>query len=222
MILGLLFTFKPFLCPGCGDASAHTICDSCFRSLKKNHEMLATQSEGIRGIFPVFYSFSTTHKILVYWKDHGGNELRSILFTPSKKLKQQLLQMDFDLVIPIPQQEKRSLKRGHASAFEVARFFADQLQLPFHSDILKLKKTSEPGVKQANLTAWERKYSENPFGVKSLPAPEVKKILVVDDFITSGSTLDKAANALLAVNPNLLIYAASLGWKPKMTKSLTK
>lgn len=183
--------------------------------------MLAPHKEGIRGIFPIFYSFSTTHKILTYWKDHGGNELRSILFTPSKKLNQQLLQMGFDVIIPIPQQDERSLKRGHASAFELARFFSQELSIQLNSDILKLKDTPT-GIKQANLTAWERKYSENPFEVKLLPASEVKKILIIDDFITSGSTLDKAANALLAVDPNLLIYAASLGWKPKMTKSLTK
>ena len=181
--------------------------------MRKNHSILAPQNDGIRGIFPVFYSFSTTHKILSYWKDHAGNDLGRVLLSPSLKLKQLLLDMHFDLIIPIPQHEERSMKRGHASALEVAKFFSKELGTPLNPEILRLKDIS--GSKQANLNAWERRHRENPFIVDSLPAPGMKKILIVDDFITSGSTLDKAANAFLASNSNLEIYAASLGWKPK-------
>ena len=192
--------------------------------------MLLPQRDGIRGIYPLFYSTISTHKILTYWKDHGGEELRRTLFTPSLKLLTLLQKNKFDVIIPIPQHEERSLKRGHASAFEVAKFFSKELKIPLLREFLILKKSS--GIKQANLNSWERNYSENPFLINLRLPPTTKKILLVDDFITSGSTLDKAANAILSMEQNCEIYATSLGWKPKLmhqtqqklifTKSLTK
>ncbi len=217
MILGLLFHFKPFTCPGCSEVSEKIICDSCLSSMRKNHGMLRPQDDSLRGIFPIFISYSTTHKILAYWKDHGGEELKKILFSPSADLKTELQKRCFDLIIPIPQHLNRSLKRGHASAFEVAKFFSKELNILLDQS-LKLREVS--GKKQADLHEWERRYGENPFIFvppipSPLPAPEVKKILLVDDFITTGSTLEKAVNAIHATYPNSAVYAASLGWRPK-------
>jgi ComF family protein len=212
MILGLLFQFSPFTCPGCGEASSRVICKICLSSMRKNNQLIAPQSQGILGIFPIFISYSTTHPILTFWKDHGGEELKRILFSPSSELIQNLKEKQFDLIIPIPQHEERSLKRGHASAFEVAKLFSTVLSVPIQTDFLRLKKSQTNQMKQANLNSWERKHSENPF---ESAAFEAKKILIVDDFITSGSTLDKAAHCLEENNPGLQIHAASLGWKPK-------
>jgi len=181
--------------------------------MKKNHELVEAKDEGIRGIFPVFYSFSTTHKILTYWKDHGGNELGRVLLSPSPKLNQQLLEMNFDLIVPIPQHQERSLKRGHASAFVVANLFSRELGISIQADILTLNESGGP--KQADLNRWERKHGINPFRLNSDQKLAGVKILIVDDFITSGSTLEKAANTILREYPHCEIYAASLGWKPK-------
>ena len=194
--------------------------------------MILAQDSGILGIFPVFYSLTTTHLLLSYWKDHGGEQLRKILFTPSPELKSHLLEMNFEGIIPIPQHLDRSLKRGHASAFEVAKFFSKELEVPLHENYLQLK--SEFGAKQASLNEWERRHGENPFAINTklpflrkgtvgLPEPEVKtgsiitakKILLIDDFITTGSTLQKAANLILLTNPSAKIFAASLGYRPR-------
>ncbi len=191
--------------------------------MRKNNQMLQPQVEFIRGIFPVFIAFSTTHQILTYWKDYSGAELKKLLFSPTSELTKLLLQKNFDLVIPIPQHADRSMKRGHASAFEVAQFFAELLNINIDRSI-KLKEVT--GIKQANLNEWERRHSENPFiwDTNELPLrcsdSKIIKILIVDDFITTGSTLEKAANVILEKIPNAEIYAASLGWKPKSSKKI--
>jgi predicted amidophosphoribosyltransferase len=174
--------------------------------------MIQEQESGINGIFPIFISYSSTHRILVYWKNYGGSELRKILFSPVPELLGKLKSMNFEQVIPIPQNHERSLKRGHASALEVGHFFSSQLEVPLRQN-LELKKINVQ--KQASLNEWERRHSESPFICKPL-LPNVKKILIVDDFITTGSTLDKAANAIHSEYPQVKIYAASLGWKPKI------
>lgn len=220
MILSSIFPFKPFTCPGCGDASHEIVCNPCRSSFRRNDELIAPNKEGVRGCFPIFYSFSTTHKILNYWKNHGGHELRKILFTPTPDLKNRLLNTNIDLIVPIPQHEERSMKRGHASAFEVAKFFSRELGIQIEPELLILKPFHTTAIKQAYLSEWERKHSENPFQLNTkkmnmILKNQTQKILIIDDFITSGSTLDKAANALLSSNFNLEIYAASLGWMPK-------
>ena len=211
MIFGLLLNFKPFICHGCDESSGEIICRICLGSMKKNNHLIHPQNSGIKGIFPIFISFPTTHKILVYWKNHSGEELKKTLFAPSPELKTELKKMNFELVIPIPQHVDRSLKRGHASAFEVAKFFSQSLNIPLNQN---LKLNNIEISKQANLDEWERKYSENPFHFEPIQI-KIKNILIVDDLITTGSTLDKAANAILAIHPKANIYAASLGWKPK-------
>ena len=103
MILALLFNFKPFICPGCKEPAREMICESCLASMRKNHSIQRVQNEGLRGIFPIFFSNSTTHQILVYWKDHAGEELKKTLFSPSPELVEGLIKIHFDVVIPIPQ-----------------------------------------------------------------------------------------------------------------------
>jgi len=213
MILALLFNFKPFICPGCKEAAREIICESCLTSMRKNHCILRVQKDGLRGIFPIFISNSTTHQILVFWKDHAGDELKKILFSPSPELLKHLTKIHFDVIIPIPQNVERSLKRGHASGFEVAKLFSLKLNVPLD---LSLSLRNLSMEKQANLSEWDRRHSENPFFCKHPKYNKtIKKILLVDDFITSGSTLDKATNAIMEIYPSANIYAASLGWKPK-------
>lgn len=219
------FIQNPFICPGCQEHTASGICETCIRSLRKNLTIQVPQEHGIRGIFPLFVSLTTTHHLLTHWKDYGGSLLQKMLFQITPELKTELMDHDFDVIIPIPQNEERSLKRGHASAFEVAKYFSRELKVPLSMHSLSLK----PGlqIKQANLTEWERRHAPNPFQSTEfsefpLSMMKMKKVLIVDDFITTGSTLEKAANAILEKNPGLHIYAASLGWRPKFTKSLTK
>lgn len=178
--------------------------------------MLLPQNEGIRGLFPLFISTNHTHAVLKYWKNHGGSDLRKLLFTPETELLLKLKALNFDALVPIPQNESRSLLRGHASALEVTRYFSKLLEAPIEQEWLKLK--PESIRKQALLNEWERRFLDSPFewgSTRSIGKKTLKRILIVDDFITTGSTLTKAANTLLAGATDLEIYAASLGWKPK-------
>ena len=216
MIKSLLKAFKPFVCPGCGDPSAAAICSVCVSTMKKNREMLLPQEDGIRGIFPLFISFHNTHSVLKYWKNHGGSDLRKFLFNPEEELLFKMRDLNFDALVPIPQNQSRNLKRGHSSALEVARFFSNLLDAPVEYDWLKLK--PESNRKQALLNEWERRFLDSPFewgAIESANQQTTKRILIVDDFITTGSTLVKAANTLMAGMQDVEVYAASLSWKPK-------
>ncbi len=214
MLTHLLFWMKPFICPGCEEPTSDTICPTCLTSMRKNKTMMNAKSDGILGVFPIFLSFSTTHSILVHWKNRGGNDLRNTLFSPSEDLIKEMKALHFDAIVGIPQYHLRNLKRGHASAMSVARFFSHQLSVPLIEDVLILN--DKTGAKQAERNFWERKYLLNPFkGNPDFQGKLPKRVLLVDDFITSGSTVEKAASVLSLLNPEVEIHAASLGWKPK-------
>jgi ComF family protein len=100
----------------------------------------------------------------------------------------------WDLVLPIPLHRKRLRERGYNQSFLLARRLARKAQLPV--DAFLLKKTRETEV-QAGLTREER--LKNLKGCFEVTRPEVirgKRILLVDDVFTTGSTLETAAQAL--------------------------
>jgi predicted amidophosphoribosyltransferase len=219
MLNHLFYFMRPFTCPGCQESSSDLICKTCLRSMRKNHRMIELKTDGVLGLFPIFFSFSHTHRILRHWKLRGGKRLERLLFCPSPELIETLKSMDFEAIVPIPQDPERCLKVGHASAMEVAKMFSKALDLPILDQVLTLK--SEGADKQAMRSVWERRFLKSPFvGINPMSSGLPERILLVDDFITSGSTIEKAARALLCLRSDLKIHAAGLGWKPRIRPRL--
>jgi predicted amidophosphoribosyltransferase len=206
---------RPFTCPGCQEAASDLICKACLRSMRKNHRMVESKMDGVLGLFPIFYSFTHTHRILRHWKLRRGKGLERLLFQPSSELIEALKAMEFEAIVPIPQDPERCLKVGHASAMEVARFFSKELDLPILDRVLLLK--TGGADKQAMRSVWERRFLKSPFyGNTDEKWNLPERILLVDDLITSGSTIEKAARALMGLRSDLKIHAAGLGWKPRI------
>ncbi len=214
-MLSRFYSFvKPFICPGCGDSTSDLVCSVCLPSMRKNHGRIESKDEGVLGLYPIFFSFTHTHRILRHWKTNGGRALERLLFAPSPELLSEIQSMDFQAMVPIPQDPDRCLKRGHASAMVVGRYFSQKLNIPLLTNALILR--PERTEKQALLTSWERRFSRNPFDANDSVIRKLKgNILIVDDFITTGATAEKAARTLLEVQPDLKIYVAGLGWKPR-------
>jgi predicted amidophosphoribosyltransferase len=208
----------PFTCPGCLFPSWEGICQSCIQSIRRNPKILDATSSEFEGFCPILYSFQNAHPLLKYWKDHPGSLTERHLFQLQPALKEALLKIDFGWIIPIPQSFRRSWRRGHESARTVATFFSNELKVPV-IDLLNLK--SEVTPRQASLTQWQRELAPNPFVVSSEELGRVhwkmteQKILLVDDLITSGNTMVRAAEELKLHLPQIKIWAGSLGYRPK-------
>ena len=102
----------------------------------------------------------------------------------------------FDLVIPVPLHRKRLRERGFNQAVVLARQIAERFSLPL--DFMSLRRTvfTKP---QVGLGHEDR--SVNVRGAFAVRKPERiagKRILLVDDVYTTGSTLSECARTLLA------------------------
>lgn len=104
--------------------------------------------------------------------------------------------LTFDLVVSVPMHSADIHRRGYNQADLIARSLADRIDVPYGKRILvKTVKNST----QHTLSKAERR--RNVSGVFSVSQPYLvagKRILLCDDIITTGSTLDACASELLA------------------------
>ena len=103
-----------------------------------------------------------------------------------------------DLIIPVPLHAKKLKKRGYNQSACFAEGLAETMQLPMNSGILVRLFESETQTKKSRFTRW--KNVEQLFAVKNEQAIAYKHVLLVDDVITTGSTLEACAQALLKVS----------------------
>lgn len=100
-----------------------------------------------------------------------------------------------DLVIPIPVHPKKLKSRGFNQADLLARHIAESLGVPFLADGLLRTAATEP---QKNLDRKKRQINlKRAFKIGTNDV-KLKRILLIDDIYTTGSTVDAAAEVLLA------------------------
>lgn len=98
-----------------------------------------------------------------------------------------------DLVIPIPLSKKRMRRRGYNQADVFAKRFSELCGLQYDAGLLARIRNTVP---QKQLSVQERKNNlKNAFKM-SRNVVNLKRILLIDDIYTTGSTIDAAALAL--------------------------
>ncbi len=97
----------------------------------------------------------------------------------------------YDIILPMPRHDKRLKDEGFNHIVELCRPLANMLQIPLMQEALQRSRYTPP---QSTLPANKRK--NNPS--KSFIAKNVanKNILLIDDIITTGSTLRHASTTL--------------------------
>ncbi len=101
-----------------------------------------------------------------------------------------------DVLVPIPIHTSRLLERGFNQSELLARILARRIGVPLEPRVLrKVRKTAH----QVDLPLDERGINiRNSFSVRRPERIAGKRVLLIDDVFTSGSTLNEAARVLLA------------------------
>ncbi len=101
------------------------------------------------------------------------------------------------LVIPVPLHRKKLKKRGYNQVSGFGKEIAAQLGIPFREDILLKVSQNDSQVFKKR---WGRFEGEELFMVKDVSALQNQHILLVDDIVTTGATIEKCALKLLEGN----------------------
>jgi ComF family protein len=100
----------------------------------------------------------------------------------------------WDVVIPIPLHRKRLRQRGYNQSALVARAVARSLGVPLDTTMLRRVRDGPP---QVGLTARQRAGNvRGVFSVRKEQCVRGKRILLIDDVVTTGSTMAECAKTL--------------------------
>jgi len=116
---------------------------------------------------------------------------------------------NIDLIIPVPLHVKREKKRGYNQSEWIARGMVEFLEAKLELNNLVRAIETETQTKKTRFERWEN--VESIFNVNYPEKLENKHVLLVDDVITTGSTLEACANALLKIK-GVKVSIATLGY----------
>lgn len=112
-----------------------------------------------------------------------------------------------DFIIPVPLHKKKLKERGFNQSAVFAREVSKYLHIPCKENCLLRKKYTQT---QTKLDAEERQTNvSNAFGIHNGKEINNCKILLVDDLITTGATMNECAKILLAAGAKS-IFALSI------------
>lgn len=113
-----------------------------------------------------------------------------------------------DLIIPIPLHRLKKAERGFNQSYYISKGLTKNLNLKVKTNILKRNRFT---ATQTKLNAEERKDNmKGAFTIKNKKIVTGRNIILLDDVITTGSTITECAK-ILKQNGALNIYAVSVG-----------
>ena len=104
------------------------------------------------------------------------------------------------VLVPVPLDRKKLKQRGYNQSEELAKELSKITNIPVLSDVLIKTKTT---ASQMKLNKEERQSNiQGAFTVQNPSEIEGKKVFLIDDVYTTGSTMEECANVLRTYRTN--------------------
>lgn len=123
------------------------------------------------------------------------------------ELKQTNAYSNIDLVIPVPLHKKKLRKRGYNQVTIFAKQIAKHLDAEYVEDVLVKTTNTSSQVNKSRISRWFN--NQEIFGAMNTHKLNNKHILLVDDIITTGATLE-ACSEILQKNNGVKISIATM------------
>lgn len=168
----------PPVCPRCGRGEDVCICGGHTHAFE-------------RCVSPFYHTDTARDSILRLKKQYDTDTAAGFAAEMAEVIRREYGGIAFDLVTSVPLHKKDLRARGFDQAQGLAQALAERLGLPYASVLTKLTHT----LPQKELSAIRRR--GNLLGVFDVTAEvEGRTVLLVDDVITTGTTLNECAKML--------------------------
>ncbi len=214
----------PSLCISCGErliSQEKYLCGNCWHDLpvtnfhKNKDNKVAqlfwgrTEISNATAFFK--YRKGSNYQHLIYFTKYKG--LKDLGFEVGRKfglvLSESKEYSSVDLIIPVPLHPKKQKQRGYNQSEWIAKGVAEAMKKKLSVNMLKRKIFSSTQTRKNRFERWQN--VEGIFEVSISDAIRGKHILLIDDVITTGSTLEACAYQLLKL-PETKVSIATLAF----------
>lgn len=213
--------FIPRFCPACKNKlseSERCICEKCFITIKRaNDDRLNSEFERKFTSTKIISGFTS---LFVFEKDKALQSLiHSIKYNKrflnakflgiliSSELGEKIIEWNIDIILPIPLHHLKKAERGYNQSEFIVKGMSSKLKIPYTTRVLTRVRYTESQT-AFNLMDREKNIS-NAFKVRNKNKIISKNVLIVDDIITTGSTIRECGKALLE-SGGKSVYACSV------------
>ncbi len=200
----------PNLCVICNESlvrGEELICFQCLHQMPKTNYHLEKDNaveKRFWGKVPVyratsyfhFYKGSPFRQLLHELKYRGNKEIGRVM---GRFAGVDLLDTDdfasVDVIVPVPLHPKKQLKRGYNQSEWIARGLSEALNKPVDATHLTRIKENATQTKKSVFERYQN--TQGIFALNDVTVFEKKHVLLVDDVLTTGSTLEACALALM-------------------------
>ena len=218
----LLSLFYPRLCVACGDAlqqNEQHLCLHCMMHLPETN-FHKTHDNTLMNIFAGRVKVEEVASLLYYKK---GNNVQHILHALKYKGQKEIgsflgeyygkmlaLEPRFqsvDCIVPIPLHPKKQRKRGYNQSEWFAKGLSAGMGKPYRTDILTRAQFTETQTKKSRFNRWEN--VKEVFVATEDNSVRGLHLLVCDDVLTTGATMEAAIQQLLTL-PDVKVSVVTL------------
>jgi ComF family protein len=211
----------PHCCAACGNVlyrNEDILCLDCYDDLPRTQFHLNQDNEVARifwGRIPVinatsymYFTRESRYRQILHELKYRGNQ--RIGMEMGKMFGLELRETPFaeiDLIHPVPLHRVKLRQRGYNQSELIARGIAEVMNKPVETNLITRAKSTGTQTKKSRYERWE-----NVKDNFHIPEPDLfcnKHVLLIDDVITTGATIEACAESLLSV-PGTRISIASL------------
>lgn len=210
-INSFIYLFYPRICVTCGSTlqgNENIICAWCMHSLPEtgfhlSHnnpvmELFYGRIKLTRALSLLFFDKGSKYRQLIYQLKYKGRKEAGIFL--GKMIGSRINESDIDkigLIVPVPLHKSKLRRRGFNQSAVLAEGISLVLKVPVLPDALIRKVITSTQTRKGRFERWEN--VEGIFECKHPDRLEGKHVLLIDDVVTTGATLEAAAIPLLKI-----------------------